>query len=68
MVSEKLKAKNEGRVGMHFTWIGRKNFSKCSIPNNLDGSDGNFIWYNDDDCVKSAAANDDDNDDDSNGE
>jgi hypothetical protein len=38
-----------------------KSFKKCSISNNLDGSDGNFTWYSDNDQMKTATADDDDN-------
>jgi hypothetical protein len=33
-----------------------KSFKKCGTSNSLDGSDGDFTWYSDDDRMKSAAA------------
>jgi hypothetical protein len=55
-VSEKLKTKNKGHMGMYFTCIGSKGSKKRIISNRCDGSEGELIWYNDDNCMRIAAA------------
>jgi hypothetical protein len=36
-------------------------FKKCGISNSHDGSENDFIWYSDDNCVRSAYGDDESN-------
>jgi hypothetical protein len=62
MVGKMLKIKDKGCVQTYFPQFGRKELKSAVSQIALMGSQDNFIWYSDDDCVSST--DDDDNDDD----